>query len=143
MIGMVKIVNGKRTIRILVFEPGRVPYPVMLEDSLKNRQALVGGEIECISLPLETVLCCNANGKFGGLPANRQLGNDTIHGSFFLYGDSPEGRGVSLNENQIAYFRDYFTEPEPSVIAFEVRSAKDAGEFLRLMLGGWKGGGPE
>ena len=76
-----------------------------------------------------------------GLPVNRQLRNDTIHGTFFLYGDTPEGQGVSLTEEQIARFRDYFTKPRPSVVAFEVRSAKDTEEFLRLMFGGRKGGG--
>lgn len=65
-------------------------YTAVLEDSLEHRQALVGGEIECISLPHETVLCCNAAGKWMGLPANRQFGNDTIHGTFFLYTDELE-----------------------------------------------------
>ena len=76
-----------------------------------------------------------------GLPVNRQFGSDTIHGTFFLYGDTPEGRGAPLTEEQIACFRDYFTEPRPSAVTFEVRSAKDAEEFLRLMFGGRKGGG--
>ena len=55
--------NDNRTIRIMVFEPGRAPYTTMLEDSLEHRQELVGGDIECIPLPCETVLCCNASGK--------------------------------------------------------------------------------
>ena len=88
-------------------------YTAMLEDSLEHRQELVGGDIECIPLPCETVLCCNATGKLAGLPKNRQYGPDTIWGTFFLYGDTSEGRGVSLTEEQIAYFRDYFTEPRP------------------------------
>ena len=104
--------NSNREIRVMIFEPGKEPYTAVLEDSLEHRQALVGGEIECISLPHETVLCCNAGGKWMGLPVNRQLRNDTIHGTFFLYGDTPEGHGLSLTENQIAYFRRYFTERE-------------------------------
>ena len=58
--------NDNRTIRIMVFEPGRAPYTTMLEDSLEHRQELVGGDIECIPLPCETVLCCNASGKLTG-----------------------------------------------------------------------------
>ena len=42
--------NDNRTIRIMVFEPGRAPYTTMLEDSLEHRQELVGGDIECIPL---------------------------------------------------------------------------------------------
>lgn len=133
--------NDNRAIRIMVFEPGQAPYTAMLEDSLEHRQKLVGGEIECIPLPCETVLCCNATGKLAGLPENRQYGPDTIRGTFFLYGDTPEGRGVSLTDEQIACFRDYFTKPQSSAVTFEVRSAKDMDEFLRLMFGGRKGGG--
>ena len=97
--------NSNREIRVMIFEPGKEPYTAVLEDSLEHRQALVGGEIECI------------------------------------YGDTPEGDGVSLTENQIAYFRHYFTGPQPSAVTFEVQSAKDMEEFLRLMFGGRKGGG--
>lgn len=141
MTGKEKTMNSNREIRVMIFEPGKEPYTAVLEDSLEHRQALVGGEIECISLPHETVLCCNAGGKWMDLPVNRQFGNDTIHGIFFLYGDTPEGYGASLTEEQIARFRDYFTEPRPSVVAFEVWSAKDTEEFLRLMFGDRKGGG--
>ena len=91
--------NDNRTIRIMVFEPGRAPYTTMLEDSLEHRQELVGGDIECIPLPCETVLCCNASGKLTGLPENRQYGPDTLHGTFFLYGDTPEGRSSSATSS--------------------------------------------
>lgn len=141
MTGKEKTMNSNREIRVMIFEPGKEPYTAVLKDSLEHRQALVGGKIECISLPHETALCCNADGKWMGLPVNRQFGSDTIHGTFFLYGDTPEGDGVSLTEEQIACFRDYFTESRPSVVTFEVRSAKDTEEFLRLMFGGRKGGG--
>ena len=116
--------NSNREIRVMIFEPGKEPYTAVLEDSLEHRQALVGGEIECISLPHETVLCCNAAGKWRGLPANR-----------------PEGDGGSLTEHQIAYFRQFCTGPQPSAVTLEVQSAKDMEEFLRLMFGDRKGGG--
>lgn len=66
--------NDNRTIRIMVFEPGQAPYTAMLEDSLEHRQELVGGDIECIPLPCETVLCCNATGKLAGLPKTVSTG---------------------------------------------------------------------
>lgn len=130
--------NDNRTIRIMVFEPGQAPYTTMLEDSLEHRQELVSGDIECIPLPCETVLCCNASGKLAGLPENRQYGPDTIHGTFFLYGDTPEGRGVSLTDEQIAMYQEYFPQPVPAAVSFEVRSAADMKEFMNLMFGkGW------
>lgn len=131
--------NDKRTIRIMVFEPGKAPYTTMLEDSLEHRQELVGGDIECLPLPLETVLCCNAAGKLAGLPENRQYGPDTIRGTFFLYGDTPEGRGRSLTDEQIAVFQDHFPPPSPTAFSYEVRSAADTREFMDLMFGkGWE-----
>ena len=113
----------------------RAPYTTMLEDSLEHRQELVGGDIECIPLPCETVLCCNASGKLTGLPENRQYGPDTLHGTFFLYGDTPEGRGVSLTDEQIAMYQEYFPQPVPAAVSFEVRSAADMKEFMNLMFG--------
>ena len=131
--------NSNRTIRILVFEPGRAPYTAMLEDSLKHRQKLVGGDIECISLPCKTVLCCNASGKLAGLPENRQCGPDTIRGTFFLYGDTPDGRGASLTDEQVAMYQEYFSQPTSATVSFEVRSAADMKEFLNLIFGkGWE-----
>ena len=141
MTGKEKTMNSNREIRVMIFEPGKEPYTAVLEDSLGHRQALVGGEIECISLPHEAVLCCNAGGKWMGLPVNRQFGNDTIPGTSFLYGETPDGHGLSLTENQIACFRDCFMEPQPSAVTFKVQSAKDVEEFLRLMFGDRKGGG--
>lgn len=132
--------SDNATIKILIFEPGRAPYVATLEDSLECRQELVGGDIECVSLPCETVLCCNANGKMMGLPENRQCGTDTIRGTFFLYGDTPEGRGVSLTDEQIAMYQEYFPQPQPhpTAVSFEVRSAADMKEFMNLMFGkGW------
>jgi len=133
--------NDNRMIRIMVFEPEKAPYITMLEDSLEHRQELVGGDIECISLSCETVLCCNASGKLDGLPENRQYGTDTIRGTFFLYGDTPEGRGVSLTDEQIAMYQEYFPQPQasPKAVSFEVRSAADMRAFMDLMFGkGWK-----
>mgnify|MGYP000255357264 CR=1 FL=1 len=135
MIRKVRTMKDNRTIRIMVFEPGKEPSITMLEDSLENRQVLVGGEIECISLPHETVLCCNAAGKLMRLPENRQCGTDTIRGTFFLYGDTPEGLGISLTDEQIALYQSYFPQPTPTALTFEVRSAADMKAFMALMFG--------
>ena len=71
-------------------------------------------------------------------PENRQYGPDTLHGTFFLYGDTPEGRGVSLTDEQIAMYQEYFPQPVPAAVSFEVRSAADMKEFMNLMFGkGW------
>ena len=53
-------------------------------------------------------------------------------------GCSSEGRGVSLTDEQIAMYQEYFPQPVPAAVSFEVRSAADMKEFMNLMFGkGW------
>lgn len=78
-----KTMNSNREIKVMIFEPGKEPYTAVLEDSLEHRQALVGGEIECISLPHETVLCCNAAGKWLACPLTASSGMTRSTGHSF------------------------------------------------------------
>lgn len=74
---------------------------------------------------------------------DRSAGEPTVRAgypsrNFFLYGDTPEGRGVSLTDEQIAMYQEYFPQPVPAAVSFEVRSAADMKEFMNLMFGkGW------
>ena len=104
-------------------------WPGLIQTVLSLSLAVLAGLVECrlqkqplsaVRLPSAPFFC------FGGVSA---------------YGDTAEGHGLSLTENQIAYFRHYFTEPQPSAVTFKVQSAKDTEEFLRLMFGDRKGGG--
>ena len=128
-----KKMNSNREIKVMIFEPGKEPYTAVLEDSLEHHQTLVGGEIECISLPHETVLCCNAAGKWLGLPVNRPdcaedlLEDEIIRDDLrslpksdrvyaevgtYLYG---EGETERASEEELAYFSKNFEELYASV----------------------------
>ena len=102
--------------RILLVEPGKVPRPAEIEDSLEAMQAVVGGSIQAV-YPFEepVALVCNEEGKCLGLPLNRvlRLGSgeiyDVIAGTFFLCAAPPDSdRFASLTEEQIARYSERF-----------------------------------
>ena len=102
--------------RILLVEPGRVPRPAEIGDSLEGMQTVVGGHIQAV-YPFEepVALICNEEGKCLGLPLNRVLRLDTgeiydvIAGTFFLRAAPPDSdRFASLTEEQIARYAERF-----------------------------------
>ena len=102
--------------RILLVEPGRVPRPAEIGDSLEDMQTVVGGHIQAV-YPFEepVALVCNEEGKCLGLPLNRVLRLDTgeiydvIAGAFFLCAAPPDSdRFASLTEEQIARYSERF-----------------------------------
>ena len=102
--------------RILLVEPGRVPRPAEVGDSLEAMQTVVGGSIQAV-YPFEepVALVCNEEGKCLGLPLNRvlRLGSgeiyDVIAGTFFLCAAPPDSdRFASLTEEQITRYSERF-----------------------------------
>ena len=102
--------------RILLVEPGRVPRPAEIGDSLEDMQTVVGGHIQAV-YPFEepVALICNEEGKCLSLPLNRVLRLDTgeiydvIAGTFFLCAAPPDSdRFASLTEEQIARYAERF-----------------------------------
>ena len=102
--------------RILLVEPGRVPRPAEIGDSLEDMQTVVGGHIQAV-YPFEepVALICNEEGKCLALPLNRVLRLDSgeiydvIAGTFFLCAAPPDSdRFASLTEEQIARYSERF-----------------------------------
>lgn len=102
--------------RILLVEPGRVPRPAEIGDSLEDMQTVVGGHIQAV-YPFEepVALICNEEGKCLSLPLNRVLRLDSgeiydvIAGTFFLCAAPPDSdRFASLTEEQIARYAERF-----------------------------------
>lgn len=106
-------------IKVLVCEPGKIPYVKTIKNDWKDMSQIVGGFIEFVRVyPGATVsIVCNDMGMIGGMPLNRQIffmypsGKlryyVSIYGPFFIVGtDGPDT--ISLTHEQIEKFSDDF-----------------------------------
>lgn len=107
--------------KVLMVEPGKVPYAVDIGEGLEALQAAVGGDIQAV-YPYEdpVALICNEEGKYIGLPLNRALrddeGNiyDIVAGNFFLCGLGEEDF-TDLPADLMEKYRQRFEHPEQFV----------------------------
>ena len=105
-------VTAYDSICVLKVEPGQAPEMVTMPNTLDAFQATVGGDIETVGLDANAVLVCNEEGKLAGLPANRQVGGDTIAGTFLIVG-AEDGEFCSLSDADAAHYAEKFAEPIP------------------------------
>lgn len=101
----------QRNIRVLVVEPNMLPYEKVIPNRLKDKQELVGGNIEYTRVDNDesALLICNEEGKILGLPYNRDIGHDVIAGTFILVGDDPDiGEDRSLTDEQVEKYKAKF-----------------------------------
>lgn len=110
----------KKTISVLLVEPGRSPRMIEIEDTLEAKQALVGGCIEQF-MPFmdDAALICHEEGKLEGLPLNRAIYDedgtmiDIVAGTFFLcYAPIDSERFLSLPESLAQKYTEKFKYPE-------------------------------
>lgn len=99
-------------ISVLRIAPGTAPEKVVMPNTLETVQEAVGGDIETVELDANAMLVCNAFGKLMGLPANRQVGGDTIAGTFLIVG-AEDGEFCSLTDADAAHYAEKFAEPMP------------------------------
>lgn len=123
----------QRKIRVLVVEPNELPKEEMIDNTLKAKQDLVGGDIEYVSRDYypDVIFICNEEGKLRGLPYNRDIGQDIIAGPFIIVGDDPEiGEDRSLTDEQIKKYQNVFNEKsisDTNIKLTEIYLGKDMG----------------
>lgn len=101
----------QRNIRVLVVEPNMLPYEKVIPNRLKDKQEIVGGNIEYARVDNDgsALLICNEEGKIRGLPYNRDIGHDVIAGTFLIVGDDPDiGEDRSLTDEQVEKYKARF-----------------------------------
>lgn len=108
----------RKDLKVLVIEPGKVPYVKVIDNTLESLQAEVGGYIEQVSIFEDPVtILCNEDGKRLGLPKNRGLYDnkgvmrDIILGTFIIVGIGTEDF-ISLTEEQIEKYTNHYGKPE-------------------------------
>ena len=107
--------------RVVMVEPGKVPYETEIDPGLKSMQKIVGGLIQAIYPYDEPIaLICNDEGKLQGLPYNRALRDpetweiyDAVAGTFFLCGAPADSEDfTSLSNEQVEMCKKRFAVPE-------------------------------
>lgn len=99
--------------KMLVIEPHKVPYAMIIPDGLAPLQQAVKGYIEA-SFPFDdnAYIICNEEGKLIGLEANRVFGNDVYVGNILIVADDGEGGTTDLTDEQIAKYTEIFKNLE-------------------------------
>ena len=108
-----------KRIKVLVCEPGKVPYVKTIKNDWQDMSQIIDGFIEFVRVypgaPVSIV--CNDEGMIRGMPLNRQIFHMypsgkpkyyvSIYGPFFLVGtDGPDT--ISLTQEEIEQFSDDF-----------------------------------
>ena len=95
--------------KVLIVEPGRVPYEADVPNELKALHEIVGGYIEIVQPFQDKIaLVCDEEGKLKGYAANRSIGVDMIVGTCVLTGyDEEEGELTDLPDEMIRKYKKW------------------------------------
>jgi hypothetical protein len=106
-------------ILVLVVEPFKEPYKLMIPNDLRVFNSLVSGFIEMVTIDYNPEknrsisIVLNEEGKLLNLPFNRHIINlDTIVGTFLIVAFNAFGNTVSLTEEEAAYYIKRFRSIE-------------------------------
>lgn len=94
-------------IKVLIVERIRDPYIKEIEDTLEEKQKIVGGLIDFIELEDDVDLIFNEESKINNLEMNRIIKNDIVCGTFIICGQR-NGESISLTDEQIKKYKSYF-----------------------------------
>ena len=106
----VEPINGYR---MLVIEPHKEPYEMVIPEDLEPLQQAVGGWIEC-TYPFDdnTYVIGNEEAKLIGLDGNRRINGQIYAGTILIAGDDGEGGTMDLTDEQIQHYTEMFKTPE-------------------------------
>lgn len=99
--------------RMLVLEPHKPPYEMVIPHGLHPLQQAVGGNIEC-TYPFEdnVFVISNDESKLQGLEGNRRINGGIYAGVMLLAADDGWGDTTDLTDDQIRQYTRMFQEPE-------------------------------
>lgn len=103
-------INGHR---MLVIEPHKAPYEMVIPKGLKPLQQAVGGYIEC-TYPFDdnAFVIGNEEAKLIGLEGNRRIGKSIYAGTILIAADDGYGDTTDLTDEQVAKYAKMFEIPE-------------------------------
>lgn len=124
----------EKNIKVLIVEPKKEPYVKEIDNTLEEKQKIVGGLIEFVELEETVDLICNDEGKMNNLEMNRIITNDIICGTFIICGQK-DGDSISLTDEKIEKYKKYFNLKVHSVpIELLKRQYKNSENLLNYDL---------
>jgi len=99
--------------RMLVVEPHKEPYEMVIPEGLEPLQQAVGGIIDC-TYPFDdnTYVISNDEAKCMGLDGNRRIYGSIYAGVFLIAADDGYGGTADLTDEQVEKYTEMFREPE-------------------------------
>ncbi len=100
--------------RMLVIEPHKEPYEMVISNGLEPLQQAVRGYIEC-TYPFEdsnAFVIGNEEAKLIGLEGNRRIGGGIYVGNILIAADDGQGGTMDLTDEQIEKYTEMFQTPE-------------------------------
>ena len=101
-------------ILVVIVEPNKIPYKLMIPNDLKAFNEIVGGYIEIVTIDYQKeksiAITLNEEGKLFNMPFNRRIINfDVLVGTFFITAYNAYGNNISLTENEAdEYIKKFF-----------------------------------
>lgn len=94
-------------IKILIVESEKRPYVKYIENTLEEKQCIVGGLLYFYEAEKDVDFIWNEEGKELDLEFNRVITNDVIAGTFIIAGQK-NGESISLTRKQIRKYKKLF-----------------------------------
>jgi hypothetical protein len=104
-------------ILVVIVDPGKAPYKLMIPNELNVFNTLVGGYIEIVTIRYgfekSIAITLNEEGKLLNLPFNRRIVNfDVLVGTFFITAYNVYGNNISLTEAEAEFYIKRFLGTE-------------------------------
>lgn len=119
-------------IKVLIVEPDKKPYVKEIENTLEEKQKIVGGLIYFYEAEKNVDFIWNEEGKELDLEFNRVIEKDVIAGTFIIAGQE-NGESISLTRKQIKKYKKHFAvKRDAGTIALlrqEVKRSSDLSKF--------------
>lgn len=115
-----EVMEYPEKIKVIIIEPEKDPYVKEIYNTLKAKQEIVGGLIQCLPTFFSNKesydFICNDEGKLQGLTPNRYIFDkqDVIVGNIIIAkADETTGEFVTLNDSEIEFLMKQIEEKCP------------------------------
>lgn len=124
-----EVIEYPEKIKVIIIEPEKNPYVKEIYNTLKAKQEIVGGRIQCLPTLFSDKesydFICNEEGNLQGLTPNRFIFDkqDVIEGNIIIAkADETTGEFVTLNDSEIEFLMKQIEEKCPQYNHIKVQN---------------------